>query len=38
MLAFWELAYLAQNSAARRKAIYLDFSHKPAGIFEQILN
>jgi len=38
MLAFWELAYLAQNSAARRKAIYLDVTHKPAKIFEQILD
>lgn len=38
MLAFWELAYLAQNSSARRKAIYLDVNRKPANIFEQILN
>ncbi|CUS09590.1 unnamed protein product [Tuber aestivum] len=38
MLAFWELAYLSQNSAARRKAIYTDINRKPANIFEQILN
>ncbi|RPA90651.1 hypothetical protein L873DRAFT_1717066, partial [Choiromyces venosus 120613-1] len=37
-LAFWELAYLAQNSAARREAIYIDVNRKPANIFEQILN
>ncbi|PWW72431.1 hypothetical protein C7212DRAFT_354651 [Tuber magnatum] len=38
MLAFWELDYLSQNSAARRKAIYTDVNRKPANIFEQILN
>ncbi|KAG0641614.1 nucleoporin protein Ndc1-Nup [Tuber brumale] len=38
MLAFWELAYLAQNSAVRRRAIYTDVNRKPANIFEQILS